>query len=157
MNALYDAPVESGYFKQAVSRTEDVEMPPDHACEISYGIERGNAFVRVRDPFGALQRHRLLEVLNRCNRGTVSLDESRGGAGLGLWRVFTTASTVAVTVIPGRITDILVGIVTKNGRITPGLLAAHMFFAADPATSLDTMAADDDHDLFDQSITLVVA
>jgi hypothetical protein len=157
MNALYDAPLEAGYLTTPVPRTEDIAIPPDRACEISYGIERGNAFVRVRDPFGALQRTRLFEVLNRCNHSGVTLDESRGGAGLGLWRVFTTASTVAITVVPGRITDILVGVATKSGRMLPGLLATHFFFAQESTTNRPQLAEDDDRDLFDESITLVVA
>jgi hypothetical protein len=155
-NALYDAPVEAGYFKQPVPRTSSVELPPEHACEISYGIEQGCAFARVRDPFGALSRTRLLGVLNRCSATCVSLDESRGGAGLGLWRVFSTASTIAITVLPGRLTDILVRVEMKKGRsIGKQILAVHLFFPEAP--SLDgaqgRFAADHDHDLVDESFT----
>src|SRR5262249_5765420 len=133
-NALYDAPVEAGYFKRAVQRTEDVQLPPEHACEISYGLEHDSVFVRVRDPFGALTRCRLLGVLNRCQATGISLDESRGGAGLGLWRIFATASTIAITVIPGLLTDILVRIETRRRRsATKQLLAAHLFFPEEPA------------------------
>jgi hypothetical protein len=158
-NALYDAPAEAGYFKSTVPRSEDVELPPEHACEISYGIEQGNVFVRIRDPFGALTRTRLLGVLNRCNATGVSLDESRGGAGLGLWRVFSAASTIAITVIPGRLTDILVRLETKKSRSTgKQLRAVHMFFPVDH--SLDgargRFAADHDYDLMDDSFTFMV-
>jgi len=138
-----------------VPRTEDVELPPDRACEISYGIEAGNAFIRLRDTFGSLTRKRLLDVLNRCNAGAVSIDESRGGAGLGLWRVFSTASTVAISVTPGVVTDILVGIATTDGRIVKQHLAVHLFFAAAPIDPLDELIPDTD--AFDESITLVLA
>ena len=155
-NALYDAPAEAGYFKTPVARTSDVDLPPEHACEISYGIEQGSAFVRIRDPFGALGRDRVIGVLNRCNATDVALDESRGGAGLGLWRVFSSASTISITVIPGRLTDILVRIETKKGRsIGKSMLAIHMFFpdelALDGAQS--RFAADHDADLMDDSFT----
>jgi hypothetical protein len=153
MNALYDAPFEAGYFSRAMPRTQDVELPPDRACEISYGIERDNVFVRVRDPFGALTRVRLLAVLDRCSSKAVSLDESRGGAGLGLWRVFASASSVAITVVPGRATDILVRIATKNGRFAGGLAATHLYLSEE--TSAESRAPDDDGDLFDHSVTLV--
>ncbi len=155
MNALYDAPVESGFFEHAIPRTEDVDLPVDRACEISYGMDEGNVFIRVRDPFGALSRERLLEVLNRCSSKSVGLDESRGGAGLGLWRVFSSASTIAITVVPGRITDIVVGIATKNGRVAKNLLAVHLFFHAKTISALDAMVADDQDELLDRSITLV--
>ena len=157
MNALYDAPVEAGYFKKAVPRTEDVELPPDLACEISYGIEGGNAFVRLRDPFGALSRSRLLDVLNRCNSNKVTLDESRGGAGLGLWRIFSTATTVAITVIPGRLTDVLVRMATHKGRLVKQLHAVDLFFVPKTADWLDSIPTQQpERDMFDHSVTLVL-
>ncbi len=155
-NALYDAPVEAGYFKTAVLRTEEVELPPEHACEISYGIEQDTVFVRVRDPFGALTRARLLNVLNRCTAAGVSLDESRGGAGLGLWRIFSTASSIAITVNPGSLTDILVRIEARKRRsVGRQLLAVHLFFPEEhePEGAHGRFAADHDHDLMDDSFT----
>lgn len=159
-NALYDAPVEAGYFKAPVPRTQEVEMPPEHACEVSYGVERGSVFVRIRDPFGAFTRARLMGVLNRCNSNGVVLDESRGGAGLGLWRVFSAASSIGIAVLSGRLTDIVVRIETKQGRsIRKQLLALHLFFP--DALALDgaqgRFAADHDHDLMDDSFTAIVA
>lgn len=156
MNALYDAPFENGYFKESVPRTDEIELPPEHACEISYGFDHGSAFIRVRDPFGALGRDRLLEVLSRCSSSTVDLDESRGGAGLGLWRVFSKASVIVITVIPGRLTDILVRIETKPRRGAVGrAFAVHLFFpdrhALDGAQG--RFAADHDYDLVDESFT----
>ncbi|MDX2093472.1 MAG: hypothetical protein SFX73_36850 [Kofleriaceae bacterium] len=152
-NGLYDAPMEGGYFKQAVPRTEDVELPEDRACEISYGVERDDVFVRLRDTFGSLSRERLLGVLSRCNATSVPLDESRGGAGLGMWRVFSAASTINIAVLPGRLTDIRVTLATKQGRIVKGLHAVHLHFAQIENT-LEHL--DRDSDLaFEQSITLV--
>ena len=159
-NALYDAPVEAGYFMTPVERTADVELPPEYACEISYGIDNDNAFVRCRDPFGALTRKRLLSVLDRCNRKGVSLDESRGGAGLGLWRIFSCASSVAVIVIPGRLTDILVWFeLKKQPRAASRILhAVHMFFPdADADGARGRFAADHDHDLMDDSFTALLS
>ena len=155
-NALYDAPAEAGYFQHPVQRTQHVKLPPEHACEISYGIEHGSVFVRVRDPFGALTRARLMSVLNRCQSAAVALDESRGGAGLGLWRIFSTASTVAITVIPGSLTDILVRIEPRRRRQGgKQLLAVHLFFPAEQAVdgAQGRFAADHDHDLMDDSFT----
>jgi hypothetical protein len=158
-NALYDAPVEAGYFKSPVPRTQHVTLPPAHACEVSYGIDHGSTFVRVRDPFGALTRKRLLGVLNRCNSSGVQLDESRGGAGLGLWRVFSIASTIAITVIPGRLTDILVRVEPKKGKATRQTLGVHLFFPEDQALdgTQGRFAADHDYDLMDESFTAIHA
>lgn len=155
-NALYDAPLEAGYFTSAVARTEDVELPPEHACEISYGVDHGSVILRIRDPFGALTRARLLGVLNRCNTTNVTLDQSRGGAGLGLWRVFSAATAISITVIPGRLTDILVRIEKKKGRGAKQALAVHLFFpeVRDPLDGVfSRFAADHDADLMDESFT----
>jgi hypothetical protein len=153
MNALYNAPTEAGYFKAPVSRTEDLKLPLERACEISYGVEDGHAFVRLRDTFGALRRERLIEVLNRCSQtaGQVELDESRGGAGLGMWRVFSSASTLAITVIPGKLTDILLRLSSKPGKSARQLLAVHLFFVSE----IDDEMMFQDSSLVDHSITLL--
>jgi hypothetical protein len=152
MNALYDAPFEAGYFKKSVSRDQDVELPQDRACEISYGVERGQPFVRVRDPFGALSRERLLDVLDRCNDKEVRLDESRGGAGLGMWRVLTAASTVTITVVPRKVTDIVVTFPLKR------VSALHLYLE-DRRKDVELAESPDEEseDGFDRSVTLVVA
>jgi hypothetical protein len=160
-NALFDAPMEAGYFEAAMPRTEEVTMPPELACEISYGVDSSSVFVRVRDPFGAFMRRRLLHVLKRCNVDDgITLDESRGGAGLGLWRVFSTASSIAITVIPGRLTDILVRIETQRGKIaSKSIHAVHLFFPQEQSLdgTLGRFAAEHDYDLMDESFTAVRA
>lgn len=153
-NALYDAPYEAGYFHAPVPRTESVVLPIELACQISYGVENGVAFLRVRDPFGALTMRRLLDVFERCLREQAHLDESRGGAGLGMWRVFSAASTIAINVIPGALTEVSVRI--ENGSRKQPLLAADFHFA--PAAACDAPVVgrvDGDLGLLDHSVTLV--
>lgn len=157
MNALYNAPSEAGYFKTPVSRTEDVTLPLDRACEISYGIESGNAFIRLRDTFGSLRRERLVEVLRRCNSTEVTLDESNGGAGLGLWRIFSSSSTIAITVIPGRLTDVLIRVAPRQAKSARQLLAVHLFFFPEETTTAEPIALDQDSSMVDHSITLIQA
>jgi hypothetical protein len=150
-NALYDAPVEAGYFSRAVARTEDIELPHERACEISYGIDQTSAFMRVRDTFGALTRQRLIDVLHRCNARSVGLDESRGGAGLGLWRVFAIASSITINVVPGSMTDILVALRIHEGKVSKELVATHLFFAP-PAPSAFPSVFPEDGSYLDDSI-----
>lgn len=158
MNALYDAPFEAGYLKNAVPRSENIDLPDEHACEISYGIERDEVFVRLRDTFGAFTRSRLVEVLARCSATSVELDETRGGAGLGLWRIFSVASTVSLTVIEGQLTDIIVSMSTQRGRNAKALRAIDLFFTTKPATvdRSDSVALPSDIEVLDQSVTLIV-
>jgi hypothetical protein len=127
-NAFYDAPVSAGVLKQPISRTEDVSLPEDSACDMVYGCRDDLAIVRVRDPFGSLTRVRLIEVLTRCARTDmrVEVDESMGGAGLGLWRIFSAASYVAISVVDHRHTEFLVGIGKRAAGPRP--FAFHLFF-----------------------------
>ena len=127
-NAFYDAPVAAGVVGEAISRTRDVILPEKHACDIAYGCRDELAMVRVRDPFGSLKRKRLVEVLTRCARTDmqVEVDETMGGAGLGLWRIFSGASLVAMSVIGGRATDVLVAAWKRTGSARP--FACHLYF-----------------------------
>ena len=127
-NAFYNAPVAAGVSKP-VSRTQEIELPENNACDLAYGCREDLAIVRVRDPFGSLSRKRLVEVLNRCARSDmkVEVDETMGGAGLGMWRIFSGASFVAVSVINHRHTEVLVGI-AKKAPAAPRPFAFHFFF-----------------------------
>jgi hypothetical protein len=127
-NAFYNAPVAAGS-AAPVSRTEDVELPEAAACDLAYGCRDDLAIVRVRDPFGSLTRARLVEVLTRCARTDmqVEVDETMGGAGLGMWRVFASASFVAVLMVKHHLTEILVGI-AKRSAAAPKPFALHFFF-----------------------------
>ena len=127
-NAFYDAPVAAGIVKKAISRTNDVLLPDNDACDLVYGCRDDLALIRVRDPFGALARARLVEVLSRCARTDmqVEVDETMGGAGLGLWRIFSNASFVAISVLGQRHTEFLVGIAKRSVRPRP--FAFHLYF-----------------------------
>jgi len=129
-NAFYDAPVAAGVVKQPIPRTQDVVLSEDTACDMVYGCRDDLAVVRVKDPFGSLTRNRLVEVLTRCARTDmqVEVDETMGGAGLGLWRLFTVATFVAISVVPNHHTEFLVGIAKRGapGAVRP--YAFHLFF-----------------------------
>jgi hypothetical protein len=129
-NAFYDAPVAAGALDRPISRTQDVSLSDDTACDMVYGCRDDLAIVRVRDPFGSLSRTRLVEVLTRCARTDmgVKVDETMGGAGLGLWRIFSISSFVAIAVVNNRYTEFLVGISTKRVPSLPRPFAFHLFF-----------------------------
>jgi hypothetical protein len=128
-NAFYDAPVAAGALSKPVPRTQDISLPDESACDLAYGCREDLAVVRVRDPFGSLSRSRLVEVLTRCARTDmqVQVDETMGGAGLGMWRIFAGASYVSVLVAKNRHTEVLVGI-AKRASAGPRPFAFHFFF-----------------------------
>jgi hypothetical protein len=129
-NAFYDAPVAAGALKKPVSRTQDISLPDDSACDLAYACRDDLVLVRVRDPFGSLSRRRLVEVLSRCARTDmkVEVDETMGGAGLGMWRIFSGASFVGIVVVKNRHTEVLVGI-AKRAASGPRPFAFHLFFS----------------------------
>ncbi len=128
-NAFYDAPVSAGAINHPISRSYDVSLPEKYACDLAYGTRADLAIVRVKDPFGSLSRERLVEVLSRCSRSDmgVQVDESMGGAGLGMWRIFSNATFVSVSVVRHLHTEILVGIAKRAPGPRP--FAFHLFFA----------------------------
>lgn len=122
-NALYDAPSEK---RGVLDRTQRVVLPKGQRCAITYGVAGSMFYLRVRDPFGTLSRQRMFEVLGRCAaRKEVEFDTTHGGAGLGLWRVFSSAALVVLQVSPGQSTEFLVGV--DKRRSSRGR-AIHLFF-----------------------------
>jgi hypothetical protein len=125
MNALYNAPAEAGH--QARLRSERATLEPHQACQVAYGVSGKLFLLRVSDGFGSFRRERLCQVLERCAaQAGVSLDTSRGGAGLGMWRVFSAATALVLEVEPGRATEITVAI--DLHRRSGGGRAVHLFF-----------------------------
>ena len=157
-NAFYDAPVAAGVLPKPVPRTFDIALPEDCACDLAYGCSDDIAIVHVRDPFGSLTRRRLLDVLSRCAATgmSVQVDETMGGAGLGMWRIFTQATFVAVSVQKQRHTEILVGI-NKRGGGARKPFAFHLFFNETPKRRRWFLAKDDtstSSPRLDKSVTL---
>jgi hypothetical protein len=156
-NAFYDAPVAAGALKKPVSRTQDISLPDDSACDLAYACRDDLAIVRVRDPFGSLSRRRLVEVLSRCSRTDmkVEVDETMGGAGLGMWRIFSAASFVAIVVVKNRRTEILVGIAKRAGP-GPRPFAFHLFFSDIGKRRFWRLADDESNNLtVNKSVTIV--
>ena len=164
-NAFYDAPVSAGVLTQPISRTQDVSLPDESACDMVYGCRDDLALVRVRDPFGSLSRTRLVEVLLRCSRTDmgVQVDETMGGAGLGLWRIFSVATYVAISVVERRYTEFLVGIGKRPtgpaaARSAARPFAFHLFFREPNRASRGWKLMDPDTNspTINKSVTLAI-
>lgn len=128
MNAFYDAPIAAGAQRKPIARSQDVSLPRELACDIVYGAKDDLAIVRVRDPFGVLAREPLGEFLTRFSQASTAAqnDVRAAGAGMGLGRLFSAASLVAISVVNNRSTEVLVGFSRKN--VEPRPYAFHYFF-----------------------------
>ncbi len=151
-NAFYDAPVAAGAIDGPISRTLDVELPDEFACDLAYGCRDDLAIVRVKDPFGSLSRDRLVEVLSRCARSGMSdeVDEAMGGAGLGMWRIFSNATFVAISVAENRHTEILVGVSKRVSGLRP--FAFHLFFGKGGQRRFWSLAEGDEPTILSNSV-----
>lgn len=130
-NALYNAPAER---YGTLDRTARRVLARPESCTLTYGASGPLFLLRATDPFGTLRRDRLLEVLRRCAAGAgVALDVSSGGAGLGWWRIVSSAELLIVRVRPGVSTEVLVGVRLRRSARGAGAPSIHLFFDEEPA------------------------
>ncbi len=112
MNAMYDAPIdESGYAKYAHDRKQDLELEPEEMPSFRLASDGINVALQVVDPFGRLRREHVLEGVRRGREAAVNsdgpaLDTSNGGAGLGLYRIYSQSTVMITDVEPGRFTSV---------------------------------------------------
>jgi hypothetical protein len=106
MNALYDAPVdERGEPRYARDRKAAVTLPPDDAARLRCATDGTRLVVQVRDRFGGLQRRHVVDGLARGLAGG-EMDQSHGGAGLGMSVCHHNALAIFFDVGRGRHTEV---------------------------------------------------
>jgi hypothetical protein len=107
MNALYDAPVDDQgkpIFSEIPTRTR-ISLRVEQKAVVQYACD-GHAFaVSVRDAFGTLERSTVLRYLHKCLHAEQQIDRKAGGAGLGLYLMANSATTIYFNVLPGVATE----------------------------------------------------
>jgi hypothetical protein len=84
MNAMYDAPVDAtGAAKYAIDRKAEITLAPDEHAHLTVATDGTRVVLQVRDRFGGLQRRHVVDGLARGLAGG-EMDQSHGGAGLGM-------------------------------------------------------------------------
>ena len=111
MNAIYDAPVAGGSMSfDNIPRTAAVKLEPHQYATLRYGCD-GNTFgIAVSDPFGALKREKLFQYLKKVlmRRDSTSLiDNKKGGAGLGIFKILYSSHALVCNVQPKRHTEFM--------------------------------------------------
>jgi hypothetical protein len=107
MNALYDAPVdEQGkqIFTEIPIKTR-ISLRVEQKAVVQYACDGHQFVVSVRDAFGTLERNTVLKYLYKCIHAEQQIDRKAGGAGLGLYLMVNSASTVYFNVLPGVATE----------------------------------------------------
>lgn len=111
MNAIYDAPVDADgkSVYNHLPRTVDIELKPDEQGKFKFACDGVLLAISVEDPFGALDRKTILDYLQSCYDGKFgSLNQSKGGAGQGLFQVIESSDLVVINVKPKVKTEVIV-------------------------------------------------
>ena len=109
MNALYDAPTRPDGSPRHASapRTQPVELADAEAVTLSVACDGRTLAVSMRDPFGALDAATVRRSLERgLAGGDAQIERKAGGAGLGLYLMWSTLGALIVRVRPGRSTEV---------------------------------------------------
>lgn len=110
MNAMYDAPVDAvGRPRYALDRKNAIQLEDQEVPTFRLASDGVNLALQVVDTFGRLKR---LQVLKSITRGMAAgeqgthevLDTSHGGAGLGLFKIYTASAATVFEVEAGRYT-----------------------------------------------------
>ena len=105
MNAMYDAPVDAhGRPKYAQDRRADIVLDPNERPVMRFGTDGTRLVLQVRDPFGRLERRHVVDGLARGLAG--EMDQSHGGAGLGMMVCHNASTAMFFDVARGKHTEV---------------------------------------------------
>ncbi len=111
MNTLYDAPVAAGIERfKSVVQTNQIVLQPEEYGELSYACDGQTLAISSSDPFGMLRKSTLLTYLKKVLRRDESeglIDDKRGGAGLGLFKILYSSHGLVCNVEVGKRTEIM--------------------------------------------------
>ncbi|WP_141731611.1 7TM-DISM domain-containing protein [Oligoflexus tunisiensis] len=113
MNAIYDAPVDrkTGLSKyNHLSRRVAVELEPTEYGKLRFAFDGSTIALSVDDPFGALKRETITRYLKSCfdgHFGKINEHEGKGGGGMGLFQIISTADLMITNIKPGERTEII--------------------------------------------------
>ncbi|HEX4453535.1 MAG TPA: PEGA domain-containing protein [Kofleriaceae bacterium] len=108
MNALYDAPVDdqgTPIFSEIPIKTR-ISLRVEQKVVVQYACDGTQFCISVRDAFGTLERSTVLRYLHKCLHSDQQIDRKAGGAGLGLYLMVNSATSVIFNVLPGIATEV---------------------------------------------------
>ena len=134
-NALYNAPTgPDGARRYAhFARNVPVQLEAGEAVTVSFGSDGKRLCLGAADPFGSLSVEQVVDYLAKCfAKGADQVDTKAGGAGLSFYTLFNLVHHLAVSVAPGKQTEV-VGLVRLGRNYREFVSAAKGFnlFVAD--------------------------
>ncbi len=126
MNAVYDAPVDrlSGAHRyHGLPRTTPVVLAADERPVLRFASDGRRFGVSITDPFGGLSPTTFRHYVAKGLRGGDSqIDQKVGGAGLGLYLLFSSLNSLVLNVHRGRQTEVI-GLIDIRGSFRAALAA----------------------------------
>jgi len=107
MNAMYDAPVDArGAVKYALDRKADIVLLDHERPTVCIASDGTRLVLRVRDPFGRLERKHVVEGMVRGLASGGEMDQEHGGAGLGMMVCHNASAALFFDVVRGKSTEV---------------------------------------------------
>lgn len=116
-NAFYNAPVDNEGKPLHSDRSKRVKLPSHKRVEFTFGDDGTHFWMSVRDSYGSFSRLGLLRNLIRCAQyEKLTVRQTGGGAGIGLFMVYSWAAQLKFHFTPGAQTFVHVKLL-KTKRI----------------------------------------
>jgi hypothetical protein len=110
MNAFFDATTASqkeAYQKQSRSY---LELEPEDFIELSYGFDGDRMVIGIKDSFGLFLRETFFTYLKKVlvrHDWDQLVDQKRGGAGLGLFKIIYNSHGIVCNLSQGKCTEVI--------------------------------------------------
>ncbi len=118
MNTIYDAPAAGGIERfQNIDQTTAVKLKPEEYGSLSFGCDGRVLAISCADPFGALKKSKVFKYLKKVLKRSSTeglIDDKKGGAGLGLFKILYSSHGIVCNVKAGSKTEIMALIDVNN-------------------------------------------
>jgi hypothetical protein len=129
-NALFNAPVDTNgmFLYQHYDRKEDVVLSEVNSARLSYVVDNDKIYLSVKDPFGSLTKNKLFSYLSKCyTKELVHVENKKGGAGIGLHKMFRLSHNFVVNIIPGSYSEVIVCISQESEILNQETASLNVF------------------------------
>ncbi|MES2743896.1 MAG: hypothetical protein V4655_00655 [Bdellovibrionota bacterium] len=133
MNSIYDAPIDlktNTPRYNHLTRAVSVELEPAEYGRFRYGFDGTVLALSIEDPFGALPRDVILKYLKSCFEGEfgkLNETEGKGGGGMGLYQIISSADLFVANILPGERTEVIV-LINVHERLPSRMHTFHYFY-----------------------------
>jgi hypothetical protein len=109
-NAIFNAPrnPDGSARYRGLHRSESVVLDESEEATLNFACDGDFIAISSSDPFGALDQDTVVAYLHRCfSKGPRQISKESGGAGVGLYHMFSSVSKFVVNLDPGKRTEVV--------------------------------------------------